>query len=151
MIDALDRLLLHELTYRYARGADERRADDVAACFTDDARLEFVSTGTIVEGSNSIRDFFRASFDGPLRDVTSSHLMTNTIITAVEDEAERVRLVTTAVAYLAGTEVVMRGITYTDECVRTPKGWRIAVREHRLAWQGSASGGPRVSDEGPSH
>ncbi len=91
----------------------------------------------ILDGADGLTRFFEQALGtgpdgigGP-----STHLMTNVTVDLDGDSA---RADTKAVAYLtnedAGT-VVVRGLRYSDECVRDESGWRLRRRLHRAEWQ----------------
>ena len=145
-----DRLDLLDLVGRYAHAVDQRDVDAVTELFAIDARLEFVSTGSVHVGRDAIAEFFRGAFTRPAlaAATASTHLMTNTVIEQGADGATA-HLETSAVAYLATADpggVIARGLTYTDRCTRTAAGWRLAERIHRLRWQATMPGGPVSAD-----
>src|SRR3954452_9926016 len=154
-----DRFALLELVARYAHAVDSRDVDAIVACFASDARLEFASTANAFTGHAAIAEFYDGAFASPrLGDgATSTHMMANTLITDSEGGAD---VVTSAVAYLATSAVVdhtdritgrvlVRGITYTDRCVRAGERWVFAERVHRLQWQGEMPGGAQTADPFP--
>jgi ketosteroid isomerase-like protein len=127
-----------ELQYRYARAVDGRDVDGIVACFTDDAVVAFNDGEVVTSGAAQLRDFFQDAFQGVLlgADGASTHLMGNVLVTVDGDVAASE---TQAVAYLASDarpEVVVRGLRYTDTCVRGDDGgWRIRYRTHAAIWQ----------------
>ena len=139
-----DRSDLLELVYRYARTVDARDIDGIVGCFTSDAELELASEPARHHGAAAIRAFYTAAFERPqlARPAVSTHLMGNTVITS--DGRGGADVETQAVIYLAGTDgqIAVRGVTYTDRCVREDGAWRFASRRHRLTWQGTMAGGP---------
>jgi len=147
-----DRQQLLDLVSRYAQAVDRRDLDGLLDCFMPDARLTFVSTGAVLVGHDAIRQFFSEGFDGLMAPATSAstHLMTNTLVTFAEsgDEAS---METTAVSYFATetrAEVGVRGLTYSDRCVRGEDGWRFQERTHALHWEGGMPGGVRRQEPG---
>lgn len=142
--ESADRLAIHELIGRYALEVDRRRIDAVADCFTDDARLEFTSDRRFLHGRAAIVEFYDEAFQRPaLAGGASTHQMTGTVITF--DGPDAATAVTEAIAWLAphgAGRITVRGLTYTDRCVRTTEGWRFADRTHRLHWEGAIDGGP---------
>jgi hypothetical protein len=141
-----DRLALLDLVGRYALAVDGRDVAGVAAVFDVDARLEFVSTGTVHVGRDAIAAFFAGGFAAPpLAGGASTHLMANTVIDPID--ADTAAMTTSCVAYLATHEgVVARGLTYADRAERTPDGWRLVERIHRLHWQAEMPGGVTAVD-----
>lgn len=147
-----DRQDLLDLVARYAQAVDGRDVDALIECFNPDGRLTFVSTGAVLVGHEAIRQFFNEAFTGLMASATSAstHLMTNTLVKfRGEDEAS---LETTAVSYFATetrTEVGVRGLTYSDRCVRTADGWRLRERTHALHWEAAMPGGVRRHEPNP--
>lgn len=165
-VSAPDRLALADLVARYAHAMDDRDVAAAAALFTDDAVLRFVSSATELRGRAAIAEFYATAFEqraGLGAGAVSTHVMSNTIVTAVvrangsdgAGDSEAVSLLTHGVAYLAvpgdddrAATVTVRGLTYTDRCVRGGAGWLFAERTHRLRWQGELPGGPRTTEKG---
>ena len=148
-----DRQQLLDLVARYAQGVDRRDLDALVDCFTPDARLMFVSTGAVLVGHDEIRQFFAEGFSGLMAPATSAstHVMTNTLVTFADSGDEAV-METTAVSYFATetrAEVGVRGLTYSDRCVRSAAGWRFQERTHALHWEASMPGGVRRQEPGP--
>jgi hypothetical protein len=156
VIGADDRAELLDLIARYAHAVDRRDVPAVVECFASGGRLEFASTATVLHGHAEITDFYERAFAGTVLGgaAASTHLMSNTVITA---PAGDVTVTTEAIAYLATSAVVdhadsatsrvlVRGLTYTDRCVRERDRWVFAERVHRLHWQGEMPGGPVTAD-----
>lgn len=141
-----DRLALLELVARYAHTVDTRDVPGILACFALDGAFVSGSEGWTRRGHDEIRSFYEDSFAKPVLTGTSTHLMTNTVVAF--DGPDTARVVTQAIAYLAPLDagtVTARGLTYTDRCIRTPSGWAIAERIHRLHWQTSSPGQPNLT------
>lgn len=151
-----DHRQLIDLVHRYAHAVDSRSVADIVALFAEDGRLEFASTGVVADRPSGITEFFDAVFVSPLLGgdaSASTHLMTNSVVTA-GTETGTASIVTSAVAYLAtgaaaDGQVVIRGLTYTDRCVRQDGRWLIAHRIHRLHWQSTMPGGPISAEASP--
>ena len=156
-LTAQDRFALADLVARYAHAVDGRDLQGVVKCFAPDGRLEFASSGIVLDGRAAIEEFFGKAFSGSMLggSAASTHLMGNTMVTRVEPAGTSI--VTSAVAYLAtsgvvehaGTvtgRVVVRGLTYTDRCGRIDGRWFLLDRVHRLHWQGEMPGGPASVD-----
>lgn len=147
-VPPIDRQGIVDLVGRYAHAMDTGDADAAAALFTDDALLRFVSTGMEFQGREAIAEFYRsalASLVGATN--ASTHLMGNTVVTA--ERADHAAVTTSAVVYLAdgaAASVAIRGLTYRDLVRRDDHGWRFAEREHRLHWEATVPGGPKIVD-----
>lgn len=130
-----DRAALLDLVHRYAVTIDGRDLDGLADCFAEDAIADYAG-GTRLEGRAAIRAFMDGAFrDGIGMDTPSTHLMTNTLVDLDGDEAG---LRTTAIAVLTNRpgKVIVRGLRYTDRCVRDGGGaWRFRHRRHEADWE----------------
>jgi uncharacterized protein (TIGR02246 family) len=137
-----DRDEILELMARYAHFVDDRDLDGIVALFTPDGQIDFEGGQSSGVSHDGIRRAYAAAFAQPVlaRPSTSTHLMSNTILTLDGDHA---RAETEAVAYLADAstgKVVTRGLRYSDDLTRTSDGWRFAHRVHRSVWQTEAPG-----------
>jgi hypothetical protein len=142
--ELVDRDALRTLISQYAHRIDARDVEGTVACFTVDAHVEFDGGAEVVDGRGNLARFFANAFRGALLGDrgTSTHLLTDVIVTLAGDTA---RLETQAVAVLASNRrdtVIMRGLRYSDECVRSEHGWLIHERLHRARGQCEAAGGP---------
>jgi ketosteroid isomerase-like protein len=142
--DVADRAELIGLVSRYAAAIDARDIDGIVACFTDDARLELEGGAEMAEGPAALAELFTRAFQSPLlgSSGTSTHLMANVIVTL---DGDRAHVEAQGVAHLASRErttVVVRGLRYTDDCVRERDRWLFRKRVHRALWQAELPGGP---------
>lgn len=129
----VDRAALAELVSRYAATVDARDLDGFADCFSEDAVAEY-DGGIKLEGRPAIRTFMSEAFQSGIGlDKPSTHLMANTIIELDGNEA---RLRSTAIACLTNKpgKVIVRGLRYTDRCVREGTRWRFLHRRHEADW-----------------
>lgn len=137
-----DREEILDLIATYAHAVDDRDIDRILTVFHSDGRIDFEGGASSGQGHDGIREAFENALAGPILapPATSTHLMSNTLVTADGDTAHAE---TQAVAYLAspatGT-VVTRGLRYSDDLRRTVDGWRITRRVHRSIWQTEAPG-----------
>jgi uncharacterized protein (TIGR02246 family) len=142
-----DLLDVRALVERYAWAVDDYDADGVVECFAPGAR--FVSADMVLEGHEAIRSFFTSALGDGAAPRSSTHSMTN--ISVVPRSADRCDVRTAALVYHADSDsgrIVVRGITYTDVCVRTAEGWRFEQREHRLRWAGEMTGATHAPESG---
>ncbi len=142
--ELLDRQALTTLISRYAQAVDARDVTAIVACFTDDTHVEFDGGRQAVDGREAVARFFEGALVTPQmgRTGASTHLMSNVVATIDGDTAH---VETQAVAYLASDDrdtVIMRGLRYSDDCVRRGDGWLIKRRVHRSLWQSEAPGRP---------
>ena len=144
----LDRQELTTLISRYAHAVDARDVAETVACFTDDTHVEFDGGVEVVDGRDALARFFDGAFVSPRmgRTGVSTHLMSNVIVTVAGDTAH---VETQAVAYHASDDretVIVRGLRYSDDCVRSRDGWLIGRRVHTSIWQYEAPGRPVSAD-----
>jgi hypothetical protein len=126
--EVLDRLLVTERIYRYAWGYDERDADLLGACFTDEAVWEGSIMGIEAvgpfEGRAAVVGFLTGFWD--VQQDQRRHIFTNVVIDQIDADAA------TAHAYLmltAASGALMQPQTtgpYRFALVRDAGVWRIS-------------------------
>lgn len=123
-----DRVALHELIARYAHLLDLGGIDRLGEIYTQDARFTVPALDVDIQGLPALIDFFRATM---AQMSTVRHVITNVFADATGRDTADVH------AYLQIVDAATRAITtvgvYHDHCVRTPAGWRVAVRKVRTA------------------
>lgn len=114
----------------YCRLADLNRPEEQTAVFVEDCRASY-GAGRWIEGRDALTVALRRSLTAY---TATSHLLGGTEITFPTDDSASVETVVHAWHRRADGEpdVVLYG-RYLDEWVRTAEGWRIAVREFRVA------------------
>lgn len=131
MNEMLDRQAIVDLTIAYCYALDQRDFDALGSVFTPDAKADYVSI--FCNGLDEITEKVRSSVT-PL-DATT-HMVSNHVVRLAGDAA-------TCTCYLlsqhlkAGTpggDLYTIAGRYDDELVRTPDGWRIAVRRLARIW-----------------
>ena len=122
--DLIEIELIKRLKYKYMRCLDQKRWDEMADCFTDDAVAEYSGGKYTYEGRDAILDFFRAAMGST--SFLSSHRVhhpeidltgptTATGIWALED-----------VVIDATRDFMLRGAAfYTDAYAKQDDRWRI--------------------------
>lgn len=126
--ELLDRVAIHDVLLRYARGVDRRDLDLVASCFTPDASYEGALGRTgIAEALTNLRAALS-------RYRSTLHFLGNQMIELAGDAA---RSETYALAYhrLSDDRNLVVAVRYLDELVRRGEGWVIRGRVARLEWQ----------------
>jgi hypothetical protein len=122
---------LRFLMQRYARAADDRDVDQLAALFHPDAEI----TGARgVQG----REEWLESMRGPRSFPTSMHLLGDPLV-ELADGGDKAALDTYAVVYQlsdpqSGNADLTLGIRYLDEMVRHQGRWVILRRTARTLW-----------------
>lgn len=144
------------LVSSYARAVDDRDVPRIIGCFVDDAHVEFDGGASVVDGVTALAEFFESALVQPRMGTTgtSTHLMSNVTVAFDPSDPDVATVETQAVAFLASDErdtVVIRGLRYSDACLHTEEGWRIARRVHRSLWQCEAPGGVLSATTGQGH
>lgn len=131
---AEDRAAIAELLSRYAQGCDRRDLDAVGGCFTEDAQAEY-SGKRLPRGVAHI-----VAHMAPLAQLPASQHLVGSVSVEIDGDAATASSYTTAHLVRAvddGHVVIHRGLHYADKLVRTPAGWRISERIHRVLWSTS--------------
>ena len=122
-----DRLALHELIARYAHLLDLGGVDRLGEIYTEDARFVVAALDVDICGLPALIDFFGAT----MAQSTVRHIITNVFTEATGNDTADLH------AYLQIVDGATKAITtvgvYHDNCVRTPAGWRVAVRNVRVS------------------
>jgi ketosteroid isomerase-like protein len=126
-----DRSDIAQLLAEYAHGVDRRDFAAVAACFVPDATASY-GGNELGPGVEQIIEYVR----GVERFVTTQHLFG---VPLIRLDGDRATATTHAASWLGERDatadrVLGRGLTYEDDLVRTPDGWRIRRRVHRPLW-----------------
>jgi hypothetical protein len=114
----------------YCRLADLNSPEEQTAIFVPDCRVSY-GAGRWIEGREALTAALSRSLTAY---VATSHLLGGTEIDFTGADRAAVQTVVHAWHRRAdgGPDVVLYG-RYVDEWVRMPEGWRIAVREFRVA------------------
>jgi SnoaL-like domain len=118
-MDTADRLELHELPGRYGDAIDDRDWEALGRIFTEDATFDLTDVGAPkLVGLAEIRRYMDEDATHPL-----THLMTNIY---VDDQPGGAKLRFRLVARAKGG--VFWTLSYYDDVVKTPAGWRMKDR-----------------------
>ncbi len=129
-----DRLEIQDLIYRYAELLDGKRFDELATVFSDDAHIDYSAMGGAVGNREETIAWLAKVM--PMFPNTQ-HSVANAQIRVDGDRATgRVMCFNPQEFPLpgGGTQLVMMGLWYVDEYVRTAGGWRIRRREEEKSW-----------------
>jgi hypothetical protein len=120
-----DILAIHQLLALYGHIIDEREWQRVGELFTATAVYDMSEFGLgIVHGAEAIRDMWsRPGATHPL-----AHHATNIVVS--EDPDGTVRVLSKGLG--VGPNGRVGSVVYRDVVVRTPEGWRFAMRKGRL-------------------
>lgn len=125
---------IKRLKYRYLRCLDQKLWDELADCFTADARSSYGGGRYAFEGRDAIMDFLRKAMGAP--SFLSSHRAhhpeieltgpdTATGVWALEDTVIETR-----------AAITIRGAAfYTDEYVKVDGAWKIRFTGYRRTWE----------------
>lgn len=129
----LDRTAISDLLDDYAHGIDTRDFAVVAGVFTEDARLDYSTSGGPDGDRDEVLHWLRQSL--PAVSLTQ-HLLTNRRIHVDGDVATARTQLFNPLLFGGedGTHLLLLGGSYDDELVRTPDGWRISRRVHTTRW-----------------
>jgi len=124
-----DRLTISDVLVRYATAQDTRDWVLLASCFTDDATLDYDTSGVFD------RQHFLEHCEAGLAPMKATqHYVTNHVVDVNGDRAR-------STSYVLAQHVRADDVTFTlggvyhDELVRTPDGWRIARRRFVTSWK----------------
>ena len=128
-VDVGDRLAISDVLIRYATALDGRDWELLASCFTDDATLDYDTSGTY--GRDAFVEHCRA---GLARMKATQHCVTNHVISTDGDRAHSTSYV--IAQHVRANDVTFTlGGTYSDDLVRVGTGWRIASRRFVTSWK----------------
>jgi 3-phenylpropionate/cinnamic acid dioxygenase small subunit len=124
-----DRLAVSDVLTRYATAMDSRDWELLGSCFTEDARLDYDTSGEFGR-----KDFVVHCAEGLAKMKATQHCVTNHVIALDGDHAR-------ATSYVIAQHVrendatFTLGGTYHDELVRSGADWRIASRRFVTSWK----------------
>jgi hypothetical protein len=129
-----DTLAIQHLIASYPGIVDEREFDRLDELFTPDAQIDFTAFGGPVDTLPGIKAFLRESMGLFKR---TQHMMGLPHITLDGDRAHARTSCTNpmVIAVADGTTSVMLiGLWYDDDFLRTPEGWRITARKQERCY-----------------
>jgi hypothetical protein len=131
----MDEVAIAALLYRYARAVDTKDWELYRSVFTDDAYIDYSSSGVIAGSRDEVAEWLSQGFDAiPM----SMHYITN-IESDVADDTARVRAMFYNPMQLPGmAELSYCGGYYHHELVRTPDGWRSRHLREENVWFANA-------------
>jgi hypothetical protein len=133
----MDELAIAALLYRYARAVDTKDWELYRSVFTDDASIDYSSSGAIAGSLEEVADWLSQGF-GAIP--WTMHYITN-IESEIDGDTARVRAMFYNPMQLPGlTDMSSCGGYYHHELVRTSDGWRSrSLREENVWFVGKPS------------
>ena len=127
----MDELAIAALLYRYARAVDTKDWELYRSVFTDDAYIDYSSSGAIAGSREEVADWLSQGF-GAIP--WTMHYITN-IESEVDGDTARVRAMFYNPMQLPGmSEMSSCGGHYHHELVRTLGGWRSRHLREENVW-----------------
>ena len=124
MTDLHELEAIKRLKYKYMRCLDQKRWDEMADCFTDDAVAEYSGGKYTYEGRDAILGFFRVAMGST--SFLSSHRVHHPEIDLTGPTTATGTWALEDVVVDASRDFSLRGAAfYTDEYVKVDGGWRI--------------------------
>jgi 3-phenylpropionate/cinnamic acid dioxygenase small subunit len=127
-----DKLEVHELLARYARGLDTRDWELWKSVFVPTAHIDYRSAGGIEGTRDDVAAWLQKSFEGLMQ--WSQHLITNIEVDIVGDKGEAQALFYNPLQFNGLAEVTFCGGSYHHSIVRTDDGWRSERLLEKSAW-----------------
>jgi hypothetical protein len=122
--DLVEIELIKRLKYKYMRCLDQKRWDEMAECFTDDAVAEYSGGKYTYEGRDAILGFFRVAMGST--SFLSSHRVHHPEIDLTGPATATGTWALEDVVVDASRDFSLRGAAfYTDEYVKVDGRWRI--------------------------
>ena len=129
-----DRMEIEDLVYEYAAIIDQKRFDDLANVFTEDAQIDYSDVGGPVGNLEQITAFLKQVMG---MFPNHQHLNANPQI-RVDGDSATGRVMCFNPQEIAkpdgSTHIFMVGLWYVDEYRRTGKGWRISKRTEEKSY-----------------
>ncbi|MGI4747183.1 MAG: nuclear transport factor 2 family protein [Janthinobacterium lividum] len=126
-----DRLEIQDLLVEYCHAIDRHEWDALDEVFTSDAIIDYTEMVPFKGSVAETKAFLSESLKGLQ---ATQHIVSTSKITIDGDRAHG-RTVCTNPMVLPGGHVMIVGLWYKDEFVRTDKGWRISARYEENCWR----------------
>ena len=125
-----DRLEIEQLLVRYCYAIDRRDSDAYRSVYTEDAVIDDVSAGP-GNTVDQMVEFLSRALEGV---VLIQHGISTSLVDGNGDTASARKICHCPVVLDRGdgkTQMFFQGLSYVDELVRTPDGWKISKRAER--------------------
>jgi ketosteroid isomerase-like protein len=129
----LDRAAINDVLDDYAAGIDGRDFGLVASLFTDDAQLDYTTSGGPTGDRDAVMHWLRETLPAV---ALTQHLLVNRRIRVDGDTATASTDLFNPLLFGSddNMQVLLLGGRYDDELIRTQDGWRISRRVHTTTW-----------------
>lgn len=122
-----DYIEIQQLYASYSHALDfSKKAEDVADHFTDDAEVGPPLPGGLRWGRKGLIDYFTERLQRPIDETKDRHWTSNLLIKPTPAGAHGAVML--LVVRVGTPPTVTSTLTYEDDLVRTPKGWKIKKR-----------------------
>lgn len=131
-----DRLAIQDLITAYSYAVDFRRWDDLDAIFTGDGILDLTATGGIAGPLPEVKAWLAQVLPNF---TVHQHLVATSQVTIEGDTASARSICHNPMVMDSDGKqhVLVVGLWYLDEFVRTPDGWRMTKRSQQKAFMQS--------------
>jgi ketosteroid isomerase-like protein len=127
-----DRLEIQDLMVEYCYAIDNRDWDALDNVFTPDAIIDYSEMVGVKGTLPEIKEFLAKSMSVV---AACQHIITTSQIKIDGDRAQGRTICTNPMALQPDGHVMLLGLWYRDEFVRTDKGWRISSRYEENCWR----------------
>lgn len=124
MVDLQEIEAIKRLKYRYLRCLDQKKWDELAACFTEDARSSYGDGKYSFAGRDEIMEFLKTSMSSP--SMLTSHRVHQPEIDLTSDTTATGTWALEDTVIETQAQITIRGAAfYTDEYVKVGGEWKI--------------------------
>jgi hypothetical protein len=127
-----DRMEIQDLMVEYSHAIDNRNWDMLDKIFTPDAVIDYSEMVGIKGSVAEIKSFLAESIQ---QLSASQHIISTTQIKIEGDRAHGRTICTNPMVLRQDGHVMLVGLWYRDEFVRTDDGWRIKSRYEENCWR----------------
>ncbi len=126
-----DRMEIQDLMVDYCTAIDTRDWDALDRVFTPDAVIDYSEMVGVRGSLTEIKAFLASSMAAV---AACQHIISTSKITIQGDRAHGRTICNNPMVLHPNGHVMLLGLWYRDEFVRTPAGWRISSRYEERSW-----------------
>jgi hypothetical protein len=127
-----DRMEIQDLLVAYCYAIDNRDWDALDDIFMPDAVIDYTEMVGVKGTLPEIKTFL----DGSIRALAATqHIISTSQIKITGDRAQGRSVCTNPMVLLPDNHLMVVGLWYRDEFVRTENGWRISARYEQNCWR----------------